>query len=62
MLDFPEAMSEVMNNMKVRRSDWPEGIYIMLKDGFLMIHKEDGDHQLIVSSADMYGENWEVTI
>lgn len=59
VMEFPEAMQEVINNMQVRRRSWPAGTYGMLKDGMLIIHLEDGDHTWSVSEGDLFAEDWE---
>jgi hypothetical protein len=61
VMDFPDAMREVLNNVKIRRSDWPAGVYGVLKDGMLTLHNDTGDHSWLVSSGDLEGENWETT-
>lgn len=61
MMDFPDAMREVLNNMKVRRNDWADGFYVYVKDEFLCIHKDDGsDHAIYFPKEDLYAEDWEI--
>lgn len=57
---FPEMILEILEGKKVARNDWPDNVYGILKDGFLMIHNETGDHQWLVSEADMIATDWEV--
>lgn len=61
VLDFPQAMQEVINNMKVRRNEWPEGVYGELSNGMLCINLNDGIHTWMVSEADLYAEDYETT-
>ena len=59
-MDFPEAMKAVIAHKKVQRLDWPDKVYGVMKDGFLMLQKEDGPHQWLVSDADMLAQDWVV--
>lgn len=61
-MDFPQAMSEVLNNMKIRRNEWPDGVYVMIKDESLIIHNETGDHSWLIQKVDLYAEDFMVTI
>lgn len=57
-MTFPDAMQSIINGERVRRDEWPDGIHGVLKDGFLMLKKEDGFHQWLVSEGDMDGRDW----
>lgn len=60
-MDFPDAMRAVIAGDKVTKIEWNNpDIYLHLADGWLSIHKEDGDHPLKVSKGDMLGEDWVV--
>ena len=59
VMDFPEAIRGITIGLRMTKEEWKnEEIYGILKDGKLMIHKEDGLHQWIVSEGDMVGEDW----
>ena len=60
MFGFPEAVGAIIEGKSVTRAEWPDGTYGHLKEGFLIIHLEDGDHQWIVSEADMKSNDWEI--
>jgi hypothetical protein len=46
--------------MKVQRRSWPADVYGIVQDGYLMIKKEDGMHQWIISDGDLFGEDWRI--
>lgn len=58
-MPFPDAIKEVMGGAKIRRVEWsdPEE-YALLKDSFLMIHRNDKFHTWIVSEGDMLAIDW----
>ena len=60
MMDFPSAMKEVAEGKKVTKLEWKNtNIFLLLTDGFLKIHKEDGTTTpLLVSDGDMMGQDW----
>ncbi|MBI4092177.1 MAG: DUF2829 domain-containing protein [Candidatus Levybacteria bacterium] len=61
-LSFPVAMQNIMNGSKVRRTEWTDKEeYCLLKDNFLMIHRNNKFHTWIVSEGDMLAIDW-VTI
>jgi len=59
-IDFPEAISKVIAGNKITKLEWDnKSIYGILKDGFLMISKEDGTlNQWIISEGDLMGTDW----
>ena len=62
-MSFPGAIQRVVDGGRVTKLDWnaPE-IFIFLNNGFLSIKKKDGTiSQLLVSEADMMGNDWVVT-
>lgn len=60
-LAFPEAISLIMAGKKVRRLEWTDlEEYCLLKDSFLMIHRNGKFHQWIVSEGDMMAVDWVV--
>ena len=59
-LSFFEAMREVaIIGNKIRRIEWadPEE-YCLLKDNFLMIHRNDKFHTWIISEGDLLAIDW----
>jgi len=61
-MDFPSAMREIITGKKITKLEWDDrSIYGELKDGFLMLRKEDGKYyQWIISEADIRGEDFVV--
>ena len=59
-MDFPSAIKEVIVGKKITKLEWNnKSIYGELKDGLLMLRKEDGKYyQWIISEADMVGDDW----
>ena len=56
---FDVAIKAVMGGAKVRRADWEdEQEYCLLKESFLMIHRNDKFHTWIVSEGDMLATDW----
>jgi hypothetical protein len=53
-LTFPQAMEAVIDGKKVTRKEWEDvDSYGIMKDGFLIIHKDGKDFQWLVSESDM---------
>lgn len=61
-LSFPRALDAVADGKKVTKESWgDESFYVLLRDGYLMLHKDDGKYyQLIISEADLVGIDWYV--
>jgi hypothetical protein len=61
LMDFPNAMKEVIEGRKVTRLEWknPE-IYCLLKDTYLTIHINGEFKNWIVNDGDMLGTDWTV--
>jgi hypothetical protein len=59
-LGFPAAMKLIIDGNTITKREWNSGnIYGVLKDGFLMLHKEDGKfYQWIISEGDLKGEDY----
>lgn len=58
-LGFPEAMTAVIDGMKVTRIEWENNSeYGYLKQGWLMIHTKGKDHVWQVSDGDLLAEDW----
>ena len=59
LITFPDAIKAVIDGSKVTKEEWEsDEVYMMLKDGFLMIHKDGQDYQLIVSEGDLKGDDF----
>lgn len=60
LMDFPEAMEQVIMGNKIHKLEWlDEQIYGCLKDGFLTLHLADGtDRKWLVSDGDLMGEDY----
>lgn len=59
LLGFADAIQLIINGKTIRRQEWsnPEE-YCLLKDNFLMIHRDDKFHQWIVSEGDLMAVDW----
>lgn len=58
-LAFPEAIYHIISGKKIRRQEWSdEDEYCLLKDNFLMIHRNGKFHTWIVSEGDLMGIDW----
>jgi len=61
-IDFPTAISAILAGQKVTKAEWDnKDIYGVLRNGFLMLHKEnDTDYKWIISEADANGTDYQV--
>lgn len=58
-LAFPEAVRAVIGGSRIHRKEWSDPQeYGLLKDSFLMIHREGKDHTWIVSEGDLLAIDW----
>lgn len=59
-LNFSQAIAKVIDGQTITKAEWNnQEIYGLLKDGFLVLRKEDGKHyQWILSDGDLLGEDW----
>lgn len=58
-LSFPEAVAKLIGGAKIRRLEWTDGAeFCLLKDNFLMIHRNEKFHTWIVSEGDMLAIDW----
>jgi len=59
-LDFPTALKSVIEGRMITKLEWNnKKIFGYIKDGFLMLNKEDGkDYQWVLSEADLMGVDW----
>lgn len=59
-LNFSQAIARVIEGAAITKIEWNnKSIYGVMKDGFLMLCKEDGKmYQWILSDGDLLGEDW----
>lgn len=58
-LTFPQAMEAVIEGKRVTKKEWDDvDSYGVMKDGYLIIHRDGKDHQWLVSEADMVGKDF----
>ena len=59
LLSFPDAIKLLMVGNKIRREEWSDtDEYCLLKDNFLMIHKNGKFHTWVVSEGDLFAMDW----
>ncbi len=57
--NFYKAFESIGIGMKVKRLEWPNEEYGILKDGFVMIHKPDGKfYNWNISDGDLMAKDW----
>ena len=61
-MTFSEAIDAIIIGQSVTKLEWDNpDIYGLLKDGFLMLRKDDGMfYQWIISEGDLMGADWVV--
>ena len=60
-LGFSAAISAVIGGKKIRRVEWADQEeYCLLKESFLMIHRNDKFYTWIVSEGDLLSIDWEI--
>ena len=58
-LAFPAAIQAIINGRSVRREEWSDKEeYCLLKDSYLMIHRNGKFHAWIVSEGDVMAVDW----
>lgn len=58
-ISFSEAINAIIGGLKVRRTEWSDvDEYCLLKDNFLMIHRNNKFHTWIISEGDMMATDW----
>ena len=57
---FYEALKSLAEGKKIHKLEWGDKeFYGVLKDNFVMLHKDDGKfYSWIISEADMTGKDW----
>lgn len=54
-----EAIRAIINGFKVRRIEWgDDNEFCVLKDNFMMIHRNNKFHTWIVSEGDLMAIDW----
>ena len=61
-INFPTAIAAIIAGEKITKTEWGnEEVYGVLRNGFLMLHKEDDkDYQWAISEGDALGEDYHV--
>ena len=60
-MPFTKALDKLIGGKKITKLEWGnKDIYGLLKDEKLMIHRDTGFHQWVLSEADMIGDDWMV--
>lgn len=58
-MKFPQAIERLISGAKIRREEWlNREEYGLLKDNFLMIHRNGAFHTWVVSEGDMLAIDW----
>lgn len=58
-LDFFDALRAVYTGMAIIKLSWSDkNTYLQLREARLKIHDDKGWHDLIISEADMAGDDW----
>jgi hypothetical protein len=58
-LGFDSAIGAIIAGKKVRRLEWSDvDEYCLLRDQYLMIHRNDKFHTWIISEGDMMAVDW----
>lgn len=58
-LDFYEALRQIMMGKSVTKLEWNNrSVYGILKDGRLTLHRDDKDHDWLLTDGDIYGDDW----
>ena len=61
VVGFPEAIGALIGGAKIRREEWSDASeFGLLKDQYLMIHRNDKFHTWIVSEGDMLALDWQI--
>jgi hypothetical protein len=58
---FPVAIHHLIEGKRIARTSWGDAPdYGVLKDGYLMIFRQDKFFQWILNDGDLQGEDWQV--
>jgi len=59
LFDFPTAIRMVTEGKKISREEWKNPkIYGVIKNGMLVLCKEDRDHSWVISTGDLTNKDW----
>ena len=59
VLNFTEALNAILSGSKVTKEDWDdEDIYGFIDNDQLMLHRNNKDHQWVLSKGDIEGEDF----
>ena len=59
MVDFFSALKQLAAGKRITRLEWENNmIFGVLTEGRVVIHKEDGFHDWIISDGDLMGKDW----
>jgi len=59
-MDFPDAMSRIIDGKQVSRVSWGNSDYCFIKDGWLVIYTKGQFHTWSINDGDMYANDWVV--
>lgn len=58
-MSFPAAMAAVILGKIISKKEWDNmSSYCMLRDGWLMIHKDEKWHRWTINDGDLLGGDW----
>ena len=57
-MDFPDAIRELTKGKYITRIEWDNSDYGLLKDGLLMLYRNDILHKWTVNDGDLLAEDW----
>ncbi len=58
-MSFPKAMEEIIEGKAITKLEWNnENIYGILRNGFLILHKDNKDGQWVISEGDLMGKDY----
>jgi len=61
LMDFPTAIVALTNGAHITKLEWKDReSYGMLRDSFLMLHRDGQWHRWIVNDGDLLGQDWVV--
>jgi hypothetical protein len=59
MLDFFDALKQLAAGKRITRLEWDNKmIYGVLKDGMVLMHKENEWHTWVINDGDLMGKDW----
>lgn len=59
-MDFSDAIRHLTKGKKIRRMEWPDEDYALLKDEWLTVYTKGGFHTWLVSLGDLDAQDWYV--